>query len=83
MAVNFAVGETFSTYAELEAKIDAYQKENFVQLTRRDTRTLTAARKRVPRRVEGANCALVYYTVHFACVFGSKKYKKGQRLKQR
>ncbi len=84
--VGFVVGESFSSYTELEEKIKSYQKEKFVQLTHRDSRTLENARKRVPKRVEGANGALVYYTLHFACMFGGKKYKNegtGQRIKQR
>ena len=86
MATKISVGDLFSSYEELETKISSYQKENFVQLARRDSRTLDVARKRVPKRVEKANPSLVYYTIHFACVFGGKKYKNegtGQRSQQK
>ena len=80
------MGEAFSSYTDVEAKIKAYQREKFVQLNRRDSRTLAAAGKRVPKRVEGARIDLQYYSVHFACVFGGKKYKSegtGKRARQR
>ena len=48
-------------------------KLNFVQLGHRDSRTLEAARKRVPVRVDGANNELKYYSIHLTCVFGDKK----------
>ena len=80
----FAVGESFSSYEELQQKLTNYQKEKYVQLTHRDSRTLEAARKRVPKRVEFANPTLRYYTVHFACIFGGKKYmNRGLRPNQR
>ena len=43
----FAVSECFSSYEELAKKVDTYQKEKYVQLTHRDSRTLEAASKRV------------------------------------
>ena len=45
-----------------------------VQLTQRDSRTLEAARKRVPKRVEVAKTKLIYYNICFAYVLGGKKY---------
>ena len=69
----FAVGESFSSYEELQQKITNYQKEKYVQLTHRDSRTIEAARKCVLKRVEFANPTLHYYSVHFACNFGGKK----------
>ena len=83
---SFVVGECFSSYEELDRRVKEYQKEKFVQLTHRDSRTLQTARKRVPNRVEGAKSALKYYTVHLACVFGGKRYASkatGQRSRQR
>lgn len=85
-AVQLAVGSTFSSFEKLEAEVKAYQSEKFVQLVKRDTRTLEMASKRVPKRVEGANTALVYYSIHYACAFGGKSYKNegtGQRRNQR
>ena len=63
-----------------------YERSNSVQLGHRDSRTLEAARKRVPIRVDGANNELKYYSIHLTCVFGDKKYKNkstGKRVHQR
>ena len=67
-------------------KIQCYEAERFVQLIHRDSRTLEMAKKRVPKRVALAKSDLVYYNIHFACVFGGKKYVKkgtGERPNQR
>ena len=80
--VGFAVGERFDSYDDLIFKVKAFKKAMSVQLTQRDSRTLEAARKRVPKRVEVTKAELIYYSIHFACVFGGKKYKNkgtGQR----
>ena len=84
-ATQFVVGNSFTSYKQLEEKIELYEKTNFVQLGHRDSRTLEAARKRVPKRVEGANKELKYYSIHLTCVFGGKKYKNkstGKRIHQ-
>ena len=81
----FVVGETFLSYADLEKKVKAYEEKNFVQLVNRDSRTLDSAKQRVPKRVEGANQDLRYYSMNLACVFGGKDYKnrsKGLRCNQ-
>lgn len=75
-AVSFAVGDCFSSYTSLSENIKQYEVEKCVQLTHRDSRTLEMAKKRVPGRVACANKDLVYYTIHFACVFGGKKYQR-------
>ena len=69
------VGSTFSSLEKLEAEVNAYQSEKFVQLVKRDTKTLEMANKRVPKRDEGANTALVYYSIHYICAFGGKVTK--------
>ena len=85
-ATQFVVGESFTTYKQLEEKVKIYERSNFVQLGHRDSRTLEAARKRVPIRADGANNELKYYSIHLTCVFGGKKYKNkstGKRVHQR
>lgn len=85
-ATKFFVGESFTSYKQLEEKVEVYEKSNFVQLGHRDSRILEGAKKRVPMRVDGANKELKYYSIHLTCVFGGKKYKNkstGKRLNQR
>ena len=82
----FKVGDRFSSYKALQDKIKVYENATSVQLSHRDSRTLEAARKRVPKRIEGANEDLKYYTIHLACIFGGKKYmnkSSGKRAYQR
>ena len=69
--VAFVVGEKFSSYDELKAKVSTYEKSR----CRSDSRTLDAARERVPRKVESAKKDLVYYRINLSCVFGGKKYQ--------
>ena len=85
-SISFSAGDKFSSYSELETRIRAYEAENAVQLIRRDCRLMEAARKRTPKRVEQANKDLKYFSMHFACIFGGKKYTgkgKGVRPNQR
>ena len=74
--------ESFTSYKQLEEKVKIYERSKFVQLGHRDSRTLEAARKRVPIRVDGAN-ELKYYSIHSTCVFGDKKYKNKSTGKRR
>ena len=58
----FTVSDCFVSYADLESRVKDYESANNVQLTNRDSRTLESAQKRVPKRVEGANSNLKYYS---------------------
>ena len=40
--VSFSVGEKFSSFTEFEKKLKDYERDNAVQLSRRDSRTLEA-----------------------------------------
>ena len=71
--MNFVVGDKFYSYNDLKKKLSKFEESQSMQ-THKDSRTLESAAKRVPKRVENANSALVYYTIHLSCVFGGKKY---------
>ena len=84
--VSFSLGEKFESFEAVRGKISRYKESHSVQLCRSDSRTLEAAGKRVPLRVEKANRALVYYEINFSCVFGGRQYKRkgsGKRPHQR
>ena len=86
VSVGFAIGEKFSSYSALKEKISAYEESTNIQLNHSDSKTLEAARKRVPRKVEKARKDLVYYYINLSCVFGGKKYQckgSGKRPRQR
>lgn len=74
MAVTFTVGEIFGTFEELQAKINEYEKANFVQLWKREARTIESAKNRVDRHMKPE---LKYYQLKFCCIHGGKKFKPG------
>ena len=67
----------------IDDKKNTYCTGNFVELYRRDTRTIENALKRGSiRKEQDINHSLVYYEVHYSCVHGGKKYNsrsKGKR----
>ena len=71
--MNFTIGETFSSFAQFEEKVNSYQATNFVQLWRRDCRKIAAALKKMPNR--HFNPDIVYYELGYSCVNGGRSYK--------
>ena len=75
MAVDFTV--------ELQSKVKDFCEANFVQLWMRDSRSISAAAKRVPKRAAVTNPALKYYNLKYACIHGGQAFRpKGTGLKQ-
>ena len=71
--VEFVLGETFPSFLELEKKIGRYKKEKFVELWRRDARTIAAARKKgIDRHLSES---LKYYEIKYCCVHGGQAFK--------
>ena len=69
------VGDTFQSYEEFLKRIKEFEAFNHVQLFHKDSRTLEAARKRVPKRIEKPKPSLMYFSVDLACLFGGKDYE--------
>ena len=81
-SVNFILGENFSSYEQLKEKISAYEDGNNIQLVYNNTRTLEAAKRRAPKRVNKEKRELVYYSLQLTCLFGGKTFHSkgsGQR----
>ena len=57
--ISFSVGDMFSSYNDLLGRIKAFEETTYSQLVHRDSRTLEAAAKRVPKKVEKANKELL------------------------
>ena len=73
------VGDLFASYKDLEDKIERFKVENYVDLWKRDSRTIVAAKKRLNRKL---NPELKYYKLTFCCINGGKTFNatgKGQR----
>ena len=71
---SFSVGDTFSSFEEVEGKIKEYEKINYVQFWKREARTIEAAKKRTDRYMKPE---LKYYQLKFCCIHGGKKFKPG------
>ena len=72
--VDFAVGKKFNTLDSLEEAICRFQDQNFIQLWKRDARTIDSvtAKGRVERPLKAY---LKYYQVKYCCVHGGKPFK--------
>ena len=71
--MEFQVGDKFSSFEELQGKIDSYCKSSYYDFHRRDSRTLDAAvrQKRIVReRVKNED--LKYYEASYHCVHGGR-----------
>ena len=65
--LSFAEGDLFSTYVELEAKVKACERAQFVKFWKRDARTIEAARKRLDKFLKPE---LKYYELKYCCIHG-------------
>ena len=77
------VGDTFSSFEDLEKTIERYQKQNFVQFYRRVSRTIESSIRRATNKKY--NPAIIYTHVTYSCINDGKKFtssSKGQRPHQ-
>ena len=65
--------EKFNSFEEVQRWSDDYQRQNYGQFYVRDSRTIAATQKWLPKRQLKAE--LKYYQVTYACVHGGRKYK--------
>ena len=75
MAGPLNVGDLFQSFEELKSKINEFCETNFVQLWMRDLRTLAAAAKRVPKKVDGVKSDLKYYDIKYCCIHGGQDFR--------
>ena len=69
----FMQGKKFDSFDDLDKKIQQYQKENYVQFYKRDSRTIETAIKRAPKRKFRPE--IKYSELVYSCVHGGKKFK--------
>ena len=69
----FVVRESFKTFEELKPRLLSIKKENFVELWKRDCRTIAAARKRGIDRP--LNPSLKYYDIKCCSIHGGQAFK--------
>ena len=66
-------GKQYTSFEELQADLETYQKESKCQLYILDCRTIKAAKHRVPNKKLSE--ALHYYYVKYSCIHGGKAFK--------
>lgn len=68
------VGDKFSSFEEIKQCINDYEQNNFIQLYKRDCRTLETMIKKLPNRLKNVNESLKYYLIVYACNKGGKNF---------
>jgi hypothetical protein len=75
------VGDSFKTCAEFECKLFDFERQNCVQLYKRDARTVSAAQKRVPNWP--LNYDIKYYEIRYCCISGGTTFKaRGRGIRE-
>ncbi len=69
-AIHFKIGDKFYSMGEFELKVE---EQAFVKLWRRDSRTISAARKRGIERPLKSD--LKYYDLKYCCIHGGRSFK--------
>ena len=73
--MSLTVGDKFQSFALWEEAVKKYELENYVQLWRRDARTIQAAKKRLISTTDRQfNEDLQYYELKYCCIKGGRKY---------
>ena len=71
--VTFTVGETFSSFASLQEKINKFKEENYCELYVRDSKTINNAARTLRKSFSSE---IQFYSIKYACVHGGKKFKQ-------
>ena len=72
----FHIGEKFSSFDQLQEKISAYTRKTYIDLYRRESRTIATAIK--AKRISSTkviNESLKYYEVQYNCIHGGNNFK--------
>nr|XP_047138019.1 uncharacterized protein LOC124814399 [Hydra vulgaris] len=75
-SASFYLNQKFDSFASLQNFIKEYENLNFVQLWKRDSRKILAAKKRLSKELKES---LVYYEVKYCCIQGGVNFKSRSR----
>ena len=73
MAQRLHIGKKFEDFSAFESAIECYQNAEYVQFWKRDSRTISAAQSRLPKK--SLNPRLKYYEIRYHCIQGGKSFK--------
>lgn len=65
----------FSSLEALNKYIEQYERANYVQLWKRDCKTLSRMKAVCPKKLTSCNMELYYYSITYACTKGGKQFK--------
>ena len=68
---HISVGDTFASFEELEEKLNAFQKNNYIKLWRRNSMSIERALRIAPKR--HLNDALKYASIVNNCNYGGRR----------
>ena len=71
-APTFKIGDSFTTFDELERSLKEFESFHYVKFWKREARTVKAAEKRVNRYI---NPRLKYYQLKYACIHGGQVFR--------
>lgn len=74
------VGDRFSSFAEFKEKFDTAARDKLVRFSKRDSRTLAAAKRKVRRPL---NPELEFYHLRYACFYSQKNRPRGTGKRNR
>ena len=75
------VGQEFSSFEELNSALKLQEECTCVTLYTRSLKTVTATRKRVPKRHINNNSG--YLELHYACMHGGREYMSHSKDKSK
>lgn len=77
------IGDEFNSFEEFEQAFISYKKTKFMDFAISDSRTLTAAKKTCPKKLEKTPKNLKYYFVKYTCIHGGVHKKRKTCLDKR
>ena len=84
--ITFSLNEKFSSYSELQTKVDNYCRTKYIQLWKRDSRTINSAIKKKNLSAERVSVddiiRLKYYSIKYSCIHGRRKHKSESTSKR-
>ena len=78
----FYIDKRFESINELNEVKKSFEDTYFVELWKKNVRTLSAAKKRTPKCVASINPSLQYYSIFIDCKFSGKPRKKTDTKKE-
>ncbi|XP_030746165.1 uncharacterized protein LOC115874989 [Sitophilus oryzae] len=78
--LGFQIGEQFTSFKEFQEKLLTRARANFVRFSRKDSRTIEAARKIINRTYQAD---LIFYQLKYACFYSNKSRTNNKPLKRK